>query len=280
MTVASGSLAIRVERRLPVTVVALAGDLTMPAAARLRQTLLKCLADCPDAVVIDLSGATVDTDLPLAVFRAVRRHASAWPAIPVSLCSPPPALSARLARLGMDRVLSVFPSRQRALAAAGTAPTVARADRQFLQSVNAPAQARELIVEICRAWDLPELVDPARLVVSELITNAVLHGRGAPHLTVVLRHPYLHLIVRDDSPDPPVRRTPPPAPGTGTALSGWGLQMVDRAVHSWGHLANETGKAVWAMLRSRQQTGAAAPAVHPQSVRPHSASRYHRRAGA
>lgn len=265
---ATGSLLIHVEQQLPMTIVALAGPLTLTTAPQVRQALLQDLAECPDGIVIDLSGLRVDSDLPLAVFRAVQRHASTWPAIPVVLCSPPAGLSERLARIGMDRTLPVFASRAPALAAATRAPSIARADQQLFRSVGAPEQARDLIVEICQAWDVPELTDPARLVVSELVTNAVLHANGAPKLTVVLRRPYLHLVVRDETPEPPVRRDIPPMAGLTSALSGWGLNLVSITAHAWGHLTNDTGKVVWAMLRCRRADDASMRNLRPHAVRP------------
>jgi anti-anti-sigma regulatory factor len=264
---ATSPLVIRIEQHLPITVVALAGTLTQQSAAQLRQTMLKCLAECPDAIMIDLSGLRVDGDLPLVVFRAVRRHAASWPAIPVLVCSPPPALADQLARVSVDGVLPVFPDRASGLAVIRS-PSIARADRQLTPSVGAPEQARTLMVEICEAWNLPELVDPARLVASELVTNAILHAWGPPQLSAVLRRAYLHLIVRDESPDPPVRRAIPPMAGLTRTLSGWGMNLVAVTAHAWGHLANDTGKAVWAMLRCPQRPSASVRALRPHLVRP------------
>jgi hypothetical protein len=242
------TLRIRVEQLLPVAVVTLDGTLSLSAVGRVRSALLKCLAECPDALVVDLAGLSVDSNLPLAVFRAVRRHASTWPAVPMLLCAPSPALLGRFSRTSLGVVIPVYPTRADALAAVDTRQTVARADRDLLPTLDTPAQARELVRDLCLAWGLSGLVDDARLVVSELVTNALLHARGVLRLSVVLRHRDLHLIVRDQSPVPP-RRRPPPSRTSKVALGGRGLYLLDLTAHSWGHLVNDTGKAVWALLR-------------------------------
>ena len=118
----------RVAERLPLTVVVLEGRLGLESVGRLRQSLIKCLVDCPEALVIDVARLTVDSDLPLTVFRVVRRHAANWPAVPVVLASPSPDLTERLMRTGLDASLPIHGSRDEAIMKAIGPPTVARAD--------------------------------------------------------------------------------------------------------------------------------------------------------
>jgi anti-sigma regulatory factor (Ser/Thr protein kinase) len=70
---------------------------------------------------------------------------------------------------------------------------------------QAPAEARRGTKSALLAWSLPALVDDATLVVSELVTNAVLHG--APPLQLVLRRRLddVRLDVQDANPQPPPR---------------------------------------------------------------------------
>src|SRR5438034_11368746 len=113
--------------RNDLVTVSLSGPLTLDRTTDLRGVLLRCLAECPTAVIVDLSGATVDSDLPLTVFPAVARHASRWPGVPVLLAVPPGPLADRLGRR-RHRYLPVFPDRTAAAAslAATTAPPALR----------------------------------------------------------------------------------------------------------------------------------------------------------
>jgi anti-anti-sigma regulatory factor len=217
--------------------------------SQLRQTLLTCLTDCPDAVVIDLAGLTTFDKVALAVFRGIWQRAAVWPAVPVLLCAAPPALAASLARTGTDKILPVLADLPAALAAATGPATVARIDREFMPSVTAPAEARNMITEVCWAWRLPEQVGPATVIISELVTNAVTHATGTVRVTAVLRHPYLHLVVRDGDPAPPRPQPVPVVTAGRLATSGRGLHVLEAAAQGWGYLCHGTGKVVWARLR-------------------------------
>jgi anti-sigma regulatory factor (Ser/Thr protein kinase) len=109
--------------------------------------------------------------------------------------------------------------------------------------IEAPARSRDVAVRTFRRWDLPEdLIRVAEIVVSELVTNAVRHA-GTPAHLVLQRHPrYLHVAVRDESPDLPQRAEFP----TGLAETGRGLHIVSMLATRWGVLPSADGKAVWA----------------------------------
>jgi anti-anti-sigma regulatory factor len=79
-------------------IAALSGDLDLLAVAGVRLSLLKCLAEHPSALVLDLSGLTVSDPLALTVLGAVRRQASRWPGIPLLLSAPGPPTHALLRR--------------------------------------------------------------------------------------------------------------------------------------------------------------------------------------
>ena len=102
------------------------------------------------------------------------------------------------------------------------------------------------------------MLDTALVVVSELVTNAVVHASGSVHVTVLLRRSQLHLVVRDQSPDPPRRLEPPRSiGGISLALNGRGIPLLDSMCRSWGHLSSDTGKAVWAMVEVTAPAGRA-----------------------
>lgn len=108
--------------------------------------------------------------------------------------------------------------------------------------------AREFTGSAFLRWTFdPPVVDTARTVTSELVTNAYRHG--SPEGGDIVVRVYLSdagpvIEVWDTSPAPPVRQ-----PFDLTAECGRGLLLLDLMVKSWGHqpLAHG-GKAVYAIL--------------------------------
>ena len=113
--------------------------------------------------------------------------------------------------------------------------------------VPGPMAARE-----ARRWVEPVLAGSvpagvaldALLVVSELVTNAVVHGAGPVRLRVRCLAGHLRVEVSDDGGGPVgVRDTDPESTG------GRGLLVVAHVARDWGVVAGEPGgKTVWAEL--------------------------------
>jgi anti-sigma regulatory factor (Ser/Thr protein kinase) len=86
------------------------------------------------------------------------------------------------------------------------------------------------------------------LVVTELVTNAVLHARSAPILTVAVGPSAIRVEVFDDGPGTPRLRPLGDEPVT----SGRGLALVDMVAESWGVAPSgpggAPGKTVWAVI--------------------------------
>jgi anti-sigma regulatory factor (Ser/Thr protein kinase) len=89
-------------------------------------------------------------------------------------------------------------------------------------------------------------VDNAVLVLSELVTNAVLHAGGADRIVVGCSAGWVHISVHD-------RKAGQVHPRNDAAVGGHGLRIVDRVAENWGSRPLDGGKAVWARV-------AAAPA--------------------
>jgi anti-sigma regulatory factor (Ser/Thr protein kinase) len=85
-----------------------------------------------------------------------------------------------------------------------------------------------------------DLLDAAGLLVSELVTNAVVHARTDVTLRVLLRRGVLRIEVTDGSPIVPAPRRP-----AGLAGTGRGLQLVDRLADRWGVSKARRGKTIW-----------------------------------
>lgn len=96
--------------------------------------------------------------------------------------------------------------------------------------------------------------DLAALVVSELVTNAVVHAGEDRHtigLTVHTGGGALRIEVADHDPRPPVRATP-----GGQAAAGRGLMIVDRVATRWGWTPLQpVGKVVWCELPAEAAPG-------------------------
>ena len=106
--------------------------------------------------------------------------------------------------------------------------------------------ARRWVVETCTDIGRRELVECAELGVSELVTNALLHG--APPIQVRVRgtreHPRVE--VRDGSTERPVLPSQQPTDEDDLLLTfGRGLSIVARCSDAWGAEIEEDGKTVW-----------------------------------
>jgi anti-sigma regulatory factor (Ser/Thr protein kinase) len=112
-----------------------------------------------------------------------------------------------------------------------------------LDPVPAAARnARRFLEQFCRAAELPEEVcQTAALLVSELVTNAVLHGGTSATVEVHRPADILRVAVRDDNPDLPEVGLNPPLGQEG----GRGLLIVSMLATRWGIEPAGTGKAVW-----------------------------------
>ena len=239
---------LRVTRAGELVTVSLTGRLTLQGVPHVRDALLKCLADCPTGLIIDLAGLSVDSDLPLVVFPTVARHARAWPgAPPVMLCAPPGPIAERFARWHLRRFLPVHTDRAHAVAGLDDPDGMPPAVRAELSpGPQAQAQARRLVSAACADWGLPQLSWPAELIVSELTGNAVQHGAPPIRLVAAARKRYLHIVARDADPQPPRRLDPPSGV---LPVTGYGLRLVDAVATAWGCLHTAGGKAVWATVR-------------------------------
>ncbi len=107
-----------------------------------------------------------------------------------------------------------------------------------LRSVRA---ARRFVQEHCRVLALSDaLCDDALLLTSELVTNAVLHGRSEVCVEVGVADGRVRVAVVDEN-----SRRPAPVPEDPDALDGRGLALVDALADRWGVEERSGGKAVW-----------------------------------
>ena len=114
-------------------------------------------------------------------------------------------------------------------------------------SPRAAARARKFISDFCSAAGLPAATcQDAALLVSELVTNAVIHGRTTATVEVHRPADTLRVTVRDDNPQlPAVGDSPDLDAQYLDAESGRGLLIVSKTASRWGIEADDGGKAIW-----------------------------------
>ncbi|MEV7786750.1 ATP-binding protein [Streptomyces sp. NPDC088106] len=142
--------------------------------------------------------------------------------------------------------------------ASAPAPSGAAAERRFRFELAAhpgsPAQARRLTRARLTGWSVCEdTCDTAELVVSELVTNAIVHTASS-HIVCELHDggDLVRIAVRDEgcAPDRPranTRQRP-------EEEHGRGLLLVDALCHSWGAHEQGPGLLVWADLPHKADT--------------------------
>jgi anti-sigma regulatory factor (Ser/Thr protein kinase) len=100
---------------------------------------------------------------------------------------------------------------------------------------------RHLVREQLRAWRLTGAAEVTLLLVSELVTNALLHGRPPLELRVAAIEGKVRVEVHDAADDrPPARAFPPP-----DAPHGRGIEIVAALANRWGSAPSPLGKVVW-----------------------------------
>ncbi|MEU9478808.1 SpoIIE family protein phosphatase [Streptomyces sp. NPDC048191] len=102
------------------------------------------------------------------------------------------------------------------------------------------ARARRLVRAQLLQWGLPQAVETAELLVSEVVTNAVRHAVGEPVGLRVVRTDALLFEVTDDEPALPAMLGAEPYDE-----SGRGLRVVSRLAREWGASATGHRKTVW-----------------------------------
>jgi anti-sigma regulatory factor (Ser/Thr protein kinase) len=114
----------------------------------------------------------------------------------------------------------------------------------FQATENAVPAARAYVTAALEAWGLTPLMDDAKLLVSELITNAVRYSAD----TVVVRcsvseDAQFVIEVGDSSPELPKIGTAEPLD-----VHGRGLVIVEAVAADWGAYRVDGGKVTWAAL--------------------------------
>ncbi len=107
--------------------------------------------------------------------------------------------------------------------------------------------ARALIDRTLPSWGCDALVEDARLVVTELVTNAIRHAGTTIEVWLELRQGSMHIAVTDHASGTVGVRSSEPS---SDEQEGRGLRIVAAVSDRWGVTQTEhgEGKVVWAEL--------------------------------
>jgi len=109
---------------------------------------------------------------------------------------------------------------------------------------------RHAVVACSREWGFAARSDEVELLVSELVTNAVLHVGGTVAVTVTAEAGQLTVSVSDTS-----VHTPAPRTEDVWRTSGRGLAIVSAVADEWGVDPSGPGKSVWFSLAGSSPAG-------------------------
>lgn len=122
--------------------------------------------------------------------------------------------------------------------------------RTYPSNQHAPWAARKFLRSQLLLWGIPELTDTAELVMSELVTNAVIHARGN-FVGVRLECTGSSVLIRilDENPE----AVPKPPQGSPDDLDsfGRGLALVAAVCERWGWYRTADGHKVLTALITR-----------------------------
>lgn len=131
----------------------------------------------------------------------------------------------------------------------GITHSVRRADLKAVGEIR--RALRELMRHRCRA----DTAEVAELLITELVTNALVHTDHGAEVSATLARARLRVEVRDYA----ARRPRPYVPSADHGTHGRGLVLVQALADAWGvdSLALGAGKVVWFELDGSEDAGPA-----------------------
>ncbi|MFU8871997.1 ATP-binding protein [Micromonospora sp. SL4-19] len=221
-------------------VVRLTGVLDQAGVDGVRLALLARLWQRPGPVIVDLSGVRIADPAARAVVDDVHHTVADWPAAGLLVLDPSGSAGPGV---------PVHPSLDQAQAALAGMPPAAVLAADLSPVAASAREARALVADGCARWDVPDLVEPACIAVTEMVNNVVAHAGTPMTVRVAARGGALHLAVRDRSARWPAYAGPAPLTSTG----GRGLLLIDTVTRRWGSTPLADGKVVWCVLHAEDE---------------------------
>lgn len=235
----------------------LSGSVRSLAAPQLAEVLAKALAESPPCLVCELSEVTWLDPACVAVWVGAQ-WPGPWPG-PVLWLVGAHNKPADAPGHGRRLFVGLADTAEAALAQMPTPPPLRRVRLLMAPTPIAPGRARRFTIEVLARWALSPLTGDATLIVSELVTNALVHAGSDLELRLGHGRDLLHLAVRDHG------SVSGPAPGSeaagpaadrhaGMAEHGRGLQIVQALAFASGRTRTPAGGSVsWATLATGER---------------------------
>jgi hypothetical protein len=209
--------------------------------------LVSVLAEAPPIVVCDLTGMAPAVASNADLFAPVARYLTDWPGTQVVVCVPEPEAYAGTVPPALVGRLLVHSSREAGLADARERITpVEHAGTHLPPVLTAARDARAFSTRALLDWRLAAMIGPVGVVVSELVTNSIVHAVTVLDLTLSRTDTCLRIAVHDHG-----GGSPAVSPGgqPEDMLDGRGLVLVRSLTKGWGVFqARGKGKTVWAVM--------------------------------
>lgn len=237
-------LTCEVSEHQGATIVRPSGQLDIGTYKDLRDVLLKCAADSPRALVVDLAELTITRDFLTSVFVTVWMRTEQWSPVPLVIV-PGPANSSRVEYGPARRFLTVGSTVDAALKLLSEPQQRRRTVLWLPASALCLHVVREFVVETCHNWQVGQLTEDAVVVAAELVANAVQHAASPARLRLEMWQGRLTVAVADDD----FRLVWWPHRNAEPVPADRGLQLIVRHAQAWGcSPAWSGGKVVWAVL--------------------------------
>jgi anti-sigma regulatory factor (Ser/Thr protein kinase) len=135
--------------------------------------------------------------------------------------------------------------------AAALGGTAGHVSTRFPADLASIPEARRYVESLIEPLGLPDTgADTVVLLVSELVTNAVVHAHTPFTVELACRGPRLHVGIADDSEAAPtLRDVDPSSPG------GRGIRLLAELADDWGCDRRPSGKEVWFEIDGADPTG-------------------------
>ncbi|QUQ67185.1 STAS domain-containing protein [Kutzneria sp. CA-103260] len=239
-----GLVTCEVSEQHGATIIRPEGQLDIGTYGHLRDVLLKCAADQPRALIVDLAALTITQEFLVSVFVTVWMRTEQWSPVPLVIV-PGPTNSAQFQHGPARRFLTIRPTVRDAVERLAEPQQHHRTVLWLPSSPLCLHVVAEFVAETCGNWQVDELMEDAVAVAAELVGNAVRHTASPARLRLELWPGRLTVAVTDEDPRP-VRwphRDAQPDPADS------GLKLIVRRARAWGcSRAWSGGKVVWAVL--------------------------------